>query len=252
MILSNIFSRITTNLTTNNIYKTSNSNPSSIEWEENNNIENKNMTNVTMNPLSISYDRTDGKVDTDHAIDIEAIGQTDIKQLNENEIKTSIDNNTLPSSNILLLPMKLRLLFSLFYFIYVGIEMGFGGWIASYVILQDLTSSTSDAAYITSIFYGFLALGRICAIPMAIFISTTTMLRIQLSLSVICGIILLSLAHQSYNLAVTCAALLGFSLSSLFPLVMTLVSDYGFTMYVFISIYIYFCLLFDCYLCMCI
>lgn len=43
-----------------------------------------------------------------------------------------------------------------------------------------ITSEKSDAAYMASIFWACLAVGRVVAIPLAIYISATNMLRIQL------------------------------------------------------------------------
>ena len=81
-------------------------------------------------------------------------------------------------------------------------------------------------------FWAALSLGRLVAIPLAVYLSTTTMMRIQLSLSVIGVGLFAGAAHKSYSLAVGSAVVFGYALSSLFPLGMTIVGDYGFTMYV--------------------
>lgn len=53
-----------------------------------------------------------------------------------------------------------------FYFLYVGGEVGFGGWIYTYTISTGLGTETS-AAYLNSIFWGALTAGRLLAIPIA-------------------------------------------------------------------------------------
>jgi len=53
-----------------------------------------------------------------------------------------------------------------FYFLYVGGEVGFGGWIYTYTISTGLGTATS-AAYLNSIFWGALTAGRLLAIPIS-------------------------------------------------------------------------------------
>jgi FHS family Na+ dependent glucose MFS transporter 1 len=53
-----------------------------------------------------------------------------------------------------------------FFFLYVGAEAGFAGWIFTYATALDLTGKTA-AAYLTSAFWGALTLGRLLAIPIA-------------------------------------------------------------------------------------
>ena len=60
----------------------------------------------------------------------------------------------------------LVLLIAVFFFTFVGAELGFRGWIYTYAITVDLGDKTS-AAYLTSAFWGALTLGRLLAIPLA-------------------------------------------------------------------------------------
>jgi fucose permease len=55
---------------------------------------------------------------------------------------------------------------TLLLFLFVGVESGFGGWIYSYALALDL-SSTTTAAYLTSAYWGALTFGRLLAIPIA-------------------------------------------------------------------------------------
>lgn len=54
----------------------------------------------------------------------------------------------------------------LFFFLIVGAEASFGGWIFTYALALDLGGATS-AAYLTSGFWGALTLGRLLAIPIS-------------------------------------------------------------------------------------
>ena len=54
----------------------------------------------------------------------------------------------------------------LFFVLYVGAEVGFGGWIFTYARQLNLANETV-AAYLTSAFWGALTVGRLLAIPIA-------------------------------------------------------------------------------------
>ncbi len=57
-------------------------------------------------------------------------------------------------------------LVALFFFLYVGAESGYGGWVFTYATAQNL-ADTARAAYLTSGFWGALTLGRLLSIPIA-------------------------------------------------------------------------------------
>jgi len=61
----------------------------------------------------------------------------------------------------------LVLLIALFFFLYVGAEGSFGGWVFTYAFRQGLADQAA-AAYLTSAFWGSLTVGRLLAIPLAI------------------------------------------------------------------------------------
>ncbi len=60
----------------------------------------------------------------------------------------------------------LVVLVAVFFFLYVGAEVSFGGWIFTYAVAMGLTSKIV-AAYLTSAFWGSYTLGRLLAIPIA-------------------------------------------------------------------------------------
>jgi FHS family Na+ dependent glucose MFS transporter 1 len=61
---------------------------------------------------------------------------------------------------------RLTILIMLFTCIYVGGEVGIGGWLYTYAIEMDLATATS-AAYLTSFYWGALMVGRVLSIPIA-------------------------------------------------------------------------------------
>jgi FHS family Na+ dependent glucose MFS transporter 1 len=61
---------------------------------------------------------------------------------------------------------RLVALIVLFFFLYVGAEVAFGGWIYTYAVELEITTEAT-AAYLTSAFWGALTIGRLLAIPIA-------------------------------------------------------------------------------------
>lgn len=60
----------------------------------------------------------------------------------------------------------LLVLITFFFFLHVGAEVSFGGWIFTYALALDLSGATI-AAYLTSAFWGAFTLGRLLGIPIA-------------------------------------------------------------------------------------
>ena len=66
-----------------------------------------------------------------------------------------------------------------FYLFYVGMEVGFTGWIFTYATTSNLLAEVS-AAYATSLFWGTFTLGRLLSIPIAIKLRSRQVLAIDL------------------------------------------------------------------------
>jgi FHS family Na+ dependent glucose MFS transporter 1 len=111
-------------------------------------------------------------------------------------------------------------LIAVFFFLYVGAEVGFGGWVYTYAVEMGLGGETI-AAYLTSAFWGALTLGRLLTIPIAVRFSPRSILLADLVgclLSV--GVILL---WSSSSAAIWVGALgLGFSMAAVFPTMISL------------------------------
>jgi hypothetical protein len=110
----------------------------------------------------------------------------------------------------------------------MGAETGYAGWIPSYSLIVDITSSESAAAYLSSLFWAALTLGRVLAIYISIYISSTRFLRFLLLLCLISGFFCITILNISYNVTAFISFFFGFALSAMFPIMMTIFGDYGF------------------------
>lgn len=145
---------------------------------------------------------------------------------NDNDSKTN--DNKAKNNNNIDVPLSIRLLIALFYVIYVGIECGYGGWISTYVLQKGVTDSSSDAAFVSAIFWSALTVGRVLAVFFALIMKGHTMLKIQLILTAVSCILVVVISPISYINSCIAAAVLGYSLSSIFPLAMILSAELGF------------------------
>jgi len=108
----------------------------------------------------------------------------------------------------------------LFFFLYTGAEVAFGGWIYSYAVGLRL-SSHAVAAYLTSAFWGAVTIGRLLAVPLAVRFPPHSVLLVD---CVGCLTSLAVLLLGSHSLAATfvgtCGA--GLSMASIFPAALSL------------------------------
>jgi fucose permease len=114
-------------------------------------------------------------------------------------------------------PANLRLvaLIALFFFLYVGVEVSFGGWIFTYAVTLQLGDATA-AAYLTAVFWGALTAGRLLAIPLARRFRPRVILTADL-----CGSLLflglMLWRSGSATMVWVCAVGLGLFMASIFP-----------------------------------
>ena len=110
------------------------------------------------------------------------------------------------------------------FFVYVGAELSFGGWIYTYALTLNLGTATS-AAYLTSVFWGALMLGRLVSIPLAMRFPPTVILPVDLigCLAAMC-IILIWPESQTALWVGTFGA--GFMMASIFPTMISLAERY--------------------------
>jgi fucose permease len=125
----------------------------------------------------------------------------------------------------------LRMVILAFYFIYTGIEAGYAGWIPVYVLEEGITTTDSQAAYVSATFWAAMTIGRMLAVFTAMAFSATFMLRFHLVFSAACAVMFMFVEQVgTLQYALTVSALMGLAESAIYALVMTIVSDYGYTM----------------------
>lgn len=116
--------------------------------------------------------------------------------------------------------VKLVVVMVILLFLYVSVETGFSGWIFTYATELHITSETTGS-YLTSIFWGFLTLGRLLSITLAKKIQPSKLLTGNFILAVIfLGLIIIWPLNET-ALWIGSAGL-GLSLSSIFPTMMAL------------------------------
>ena len=106
------------------------------------------------------------------------------------------------------------------FFLYVGLEGGFGGWIFTYVTELGIAGE-GEASYINSIYWGALTLGRLISILLAKKLSPAQILFGNYGLAIISlGLILIWPSNALIVWVVSIG--LGLALSSVFPTLMAL------------------------------
>jgi fucose permease len=111
-------------------------------------------------------------------------------------------------------------LIALFFVLYVGAEVGFGGWIFTYAVALNLSSETT-AAYLTSAFWGALTLGRLLSIPIAVRVRPRSILLGDL-VGCLASVGIILLWPNSLTALWLGAFGLGFSMASIFPTMISL------------------------------
>ncbi len=113
----------------------------------------------------------------------------------------------------------LVLLISVFFFLYVGAEASFGGWIFTYATRAGVTTEVV-AALLTSAFWGALTVGRLVAIPIASRFSPPSILAVDI-LGTLMSVAVVLL--WPYSLAAVWAGTLGtgLAMASIFPLLLS-------------------------------
>jgi FHS family Na+ dependent glucose MFS transporter 1 len=106
-------------------------------------------------------------------------------------------------------------LITFFFFLHVGGELSFGGWIYTYAERSGLADGAA-AAYLTSAFWGALTLGRLLGIPIASFVSPENALVGDVA-GCILGTSLVLAFPNSRALLWAGTVLTGLSVASIFP-----------------------------------
>jgi FHS family Na+ dependent glucose MFS transporter 1 len=118
---------------------------------------------------------------------------------------------------------RLVFLIAAFLFLYVGAEVGFAGWIFTYAIKLKLSSATT-AAYLASLFWGSLTLGRMLTIPVAARFKPQTILISSLA-GCFLSLAVMLLRPGSFAATLIGTTGLGLSMASIFPTTLSFAGD---------------------------
>jgi MFS transporter, FHS family, Na+ dependent glucose transporter 1 len=120
-------------------------------------------------------------------------------------------------------PLLVGLVAALF-FLYVGSEVGFGGWIYTFALDSGIADATT-AAYLTSLFWGAFTAGRVLSIPIATRVGPRSILLFDL-LGCLVSVAVILLGQHSL-LAVGIGTFgLGLAMASIFPTTISLAGRY--------------------------
>jgi len=141
------------------------------------------------------------------------IGLLALKSPQNPEKDAGINQQTKTNYRLVILMMGL-------FFLYVGLEGGFGGWIFTYATELGIASE-SAASYMNSFYWGALTLGRLITIPLAKRLRPSQILFGNYGLAILSlGLILI---WPMNSLVIWIGSIgLGLALSSVFPTLMAL------------------------------
>lgn len=112
----------------------------------------------------------------------------------------------------------------LFFFLNVGAEGSFGGWVFTYAKALNLANDVT-AAYLTSAFWGGLTVGRLIAIPVSVRVHPRWMLLADV-IGCIASLLLIVFTKASFTAAWIAAVGFGMFMASVFPTTITLAERY--------------------------
>ncbi|XP_028514987.1 major facilitator superfamily domain-containing protein 4A isoform X2 [Exaiptasia diaphana] len=110
-------------------------------------------------------------------------------------------------------------------FLYDGMQGTYGGYIYTYAVKSSLKMKPAQGAFLTSIFWGSLALGRLISIPIAMFISPAAMLFGDLAGTIAASFLMLIFKDSAVVLWIGTSTF-GLFMSNVFPSSVALVEQY--------------------------
>lgn len=114
---------------------------------------------------------------------------------------------------------------ALMVFISDGLQGSFGSYIYTYAIKSGIGINTDNAAYLNSLFWGALALGRLFAIFVSIYVSPRVMLLADVAGCLASIILMFLFRHQVTSLWIGTATF-GLCLSNIFPTSVSMAESY--------------------------
>lgn len=124
----------------------------------------------------------------------------------------AVHENSAPSQTRLI-----ALIAAVFAF-YVAAEVAYGGWISTYGYELGFGDAV-QTAYLASVFWGMLTVGRLIGIPLAARFSATTIIAVDHAGALLCLVAILCLPASETVLWIA-TGLFGFFLASIFPMLL--------------------------------
>ncbi|XP_064634021.1 uncharacterized protein LOC135491960 isoform X2 [Lineus longissimus] len=121
--------------------------------------------------------------------------------------------------------VQIILLLFLFNFIYVGMEVTYGGFVMSFAV-DYLKWDKSDGSFVTALFWGSFALTRLLSIVAAKCLRPTVMLIVDLLITSVSLLALLLTVNTNDLSMWICTALLGIGMASFFPTMLSWAERY--------------------------
>ena len=112
------------------------------------------------------------------------------------------------------------LVVAVFFLLYVGAEIGFGGWI--FTFSEDMGLDDSAPALVTATFWGSFALGRLLAIPVNRVVRPIVIVVSSCATSVAALLVMVVADGEPWSIW-TCAAVYGLSAGPQYPTMIALV-----------------------------
>ncbi len=109
-----------------------------------------------------------------------------------------------------------------FFFVYVGLELGFAGWV--YTFAQDRGLSNRSASVLTSVFWWSFTAGRVLGIAVARRLSAKAQILVDVAIT-IAGAGLLVISSSSSALLWAGTTVLGLGLATMFPAMINIANE---------------------------
>lgn len=103
-----------------------------------------------------------------------------------------------------------------FFMIYVGLEVGFGGLLSLYVV-RTFCLSGQKAAFMTSLFWGSTGIGRMLGVPISFFLTPAQMLLGNVSLILVALVFMVTLVETHPAILWCSVVSAGIGMSTIYP-----------------------------------
>eukprot|EP00039_Didymoeca_costata_P031440 m.34740 g.34740 ORF g.34740 m.34740 type:complete len:496 (-) comp8771_c0_seq2:22-1509(-) len=104
-----------------------------------------------------------------------------------------------------------------FYFAYAGCEHTPGDWLATFA-MDQLDQDEDVGAYMTSVYWAMLTFGRLLGVGTSVWLSANQLIGLDFGMCIIGCILLITLGGKDVQVAYFSSGLIGFGLSTLYPM----------------------------------